>query len=139
MEKHPVVQDLESRFLQRLADHAESIRREFPDVKVELWSSSNGSLTDYQGHDIGIDCLIAGVPLDRPDNVALIIEVMHLATEPKLCDAVVCWGHPSGITEAELFDGDSVPYNESTITVVEDRLDELVAALRAALNRGRPE
>ena len=138
MENHPVVQDIETKFLQRLEDLAESIREEFPTVEVEVWSSSTGSLTDWQGHDMGIDCSILDVPLDRPNNVSLIIGVMHLMTEPKLCDAGVCWGHPSGAVEAELFDGDQMPYNESTVAVVQERLDELVAALRAALRRGKP-
>ncbi len=138
MAKHQIVQDLESRFLKRLNDHAEAIRGEFPNVEAEVWSSPVGSLTDYLGHDIGIECSIADVPLNRPNNVALIIGVMHLTTEPKLCDASVGWGHPSGAVEAELPGLDEAPYNKTTVAIIEERLDELVAALRAALRRGMP-
>ena len=138
MEKHPVVQDLESRFHQRLEDQAKAIRRSFPDVKTEVWSSSTESAADYQGHDIGIDCVIAGVPDNRPNCVALIIEVMHLTTEPKLCGAAVVWGHPSGAVEADLLDRGLVPYSEASIAIVEESLDDLTAALRKALRRGKP-
>jgi len=138
MEKHPVVQDLETRFLPRLEGHAEAVRRDFPNVDIGVYCWSVGSLTDHEGHDIGIDCLIAGVPNDRPDNVALTIEVMHLTTEPKIFGADVVWGHPSGTIEAELFDSDPVPYSEANIAAVEEGLDDLVAALREALKRGRP-
>ncbi len=138
MEKHPVVQDLETRFRQQLEDYAKAIRREFPNVEVEMWSSPVGSLTDYQGHDIGINCSIADVPTDRPNNVALIIEVMHLTTEPKFSGAAVVWGHPSGTVEAALLDRDLVPYSEASITIVEKGLDDLAAALRKAMRRGAP-
>jgi hypothetical protein len=138
MEVHPVVQDLETRFLTRLEGYAEPLRSDFPNIKVEVWSWSVGSLTDFQGHNLGIDCTMPDVPLNRPNNIALIIEVMHLTTEPRLCDAIVCWGHPSGAVEAALIRDGALPYNESTISIVEERLDELVAALREALRRGIP-
>lgn len=134
MDNHPVVQNLESRFRQRLEVHAKTVRGEFPGVEVEVWSW--GTPADW--HNIGIDCLIADVPLDRPNNVALIIEVMDLATEPKLCDAMVIWGHPSGTVEADLLDRDHMPYSEASIAIVEEGLDDLVAALRAPLRRGAP-
>ena len=138
MDKHPVVQDLEQRFCRRLGEHAKAIRDEFPSVKAEVWSWSTGSLTDWQGHDIGIDCQIADVPDDRPDNVALTISVMHLTTEPKFFGANVVWGHPSGTVEGELPGLDEAPYNETTVEIIDERLDELVAALRKALRRGKP-
>ena len=133
MAKHPIVQDLEARFRQRLEEQAKAIRGEFPGLEVEVWSW--GTPTGW--HNIGIDCSIADTPLDRPNNVSLIIEITDLMTEPKLCDAMVVWGHPSGTIEAELFD-ERLPYNESTIAIVDERLDELVAALREALRRGAP-
>lgn len=133
-----IVYDLESRFRQRLEAHAEAIRKEFPDVEANIWSGAVGSRTDYQGHDIGIDCGIGGVSNNQPNNVALIIGVMHLTTEPVICEAEVVWGHPSGRVEIDLLGDTDVPYADMQIAVVEDRLDELVAALRGALRRGKP-
>ncbi|MGH7852712.1 MAG: hypothetical protein ACREP3_04685, partial [Candidatus Binatia bacterium] len=66
----------------------------FPEVKANVHSDSVGSLTEYQGHQIVIDCLLKDTPDDQPDNVALSVNFRHLTTNPKI-DADVCWGHPS--------------------------------------------
>jgi hypothetical protein len=95
-----------------------------------------GSLTNYQGHDLGIDCLLTDATPDQADNVALSVEVRHLTTTP-LMDAAVCWGHPSGHVEAELFP-DPVPMSSETLDKLEAHLPILYDAVELALKRGRP-
>src|SRR5262249_26648601 len=97
-----VVEELEKRLLPGIRKVGEQITEEFPRVKATVWSSPVGSEADCQGHDLGIDCLLTDAGLDQTDNIALIIGVGCLTTTP-LIDADVCWGHPSGWVEAELF------------------------------------
>src|SRR5439155_2697312 len=66
-----VVEELEKRLLPALQKAADEISRQFPRVKATTWSSPVGSLTDYQGHDLGIDCLFMDATPDQTDNVAL--------------------------------------------------------------------
>src|SRR5436309_1898920 len=95
-----VVHELEQRFLPGLQKVAAEISAQFPRVKATTWSSPVGSLTDYQGHDLGIDCFLTDANSDESDNLVLSIGVRHLTTTP-LIDASVCWGCPSCHTEAE--------------------------------------
>src|SRR5216683_445363 len=98
-----VVQELENRFLPGLQKVAEEISKQFPRVRATVWSSPVGSLTHYQGHDLGIACLLSDARPDQTDNVALIIGVRHLTTTPLIDKAAVGWGAPSAHVEAELF------------------------------------
>ncbi len=137
MSDHSIVQELERRFLPSLHKMAEEISREFPSVKVNVWSHSIGSRTNYQGHNIGIECLFSNANLDQVDNVALSIDVKHLTTVPEIVSADVCWGHPSGYIEAELLQV-PVAFDEDVLGKLEDGLQELYSALRTAIERGQP-
>jgi hypothetical protein len=132
-----VVIDLEQRFLERLNTAAAELQRQLPHVTAHVWSSPTGSKTEYQGHDVGIDCLLKDIPAERPDNIALIIGVRHLTTTPELCDAEVCWGHPCGTVEASLIE-EVVPYSEENIIRIQEGLPKLLAALAQALRKGMP-
>src|SRR5438132_11169374 len=84
---------------------AKQLQTAHPDVTVEVWDSTTGSLTPWQGHDVGIDCVFKGRDLDQSDNVALFVSLCHLGTEPMIDSADVVWGHPSGHLEASLLEG----------------------------------
>jgi hypothetical protein len=137
MSDYRVVHELERRFLPSLYNMAEEISQKFPNVKVDVWSHSVGSKTEYQGHNIGIDCRLSNVNPDQVDNVALIIDVRHLTTAPEIAYAEVCWGHPSGYLEAELLEAPA-DFDDSLLGILEDGLQELHSALCAALERGHP-
>jgi hypothetical protein len=137
MSDYNVIQDLERRFLPSLHKMAEEISQELPNVEAKVYSYSVGSRTDYQGHDIGIDCLFSDATHNQVDNVALSISVRHLTTIPEFDSADVCWGHPSGYVEAELLQV-PVAVNEDVLVKLEDGLEELYNALRAAIASGRP-
>lgn len=133
-----IVEEIESRFLPHLKEALVTLQREFPTFKFNTWSGPVGSLTEYQGHDIGIDCLLPDAPKDEPDNIALSIGLMHLTTTPKLCNANVCWGAPNAVLEMDLLK-EPVPYSPAAVCSVEDQLPELIEALRVALRRGHPQ
>ena len=131
---NPIVEELERRFLPAFRTVAERLRHEFPGIRITTWSSPTGSATSYQGHDLGIDCLFPDAPSDQSDNVALYIGVMHLTTEPKLCDATVCWGAGAGegCHGTDLFDS-RIPYSAAALDQVEAGLPLLYEALASAL------
>jgi hypothetical protein len=131
-----LVQDLESRLLPGLQRVAQEITQQFPRVKAMVWSASVGSRTDYQGHDLGIDCLLTDARQDQTDNLALVIGIAHVTTVPSI-EASVCWGAPSGRTEAELFPA-STEVTPEIVHELEERLPLLYEALREAVGRGHP-
>lgn len=135
--RHKLVRDLEQRFLPSLQNMAEEIAQDFSGVTAKVWSHSIGSQTDYQGHSIGIECSFAEANPVYVDNIALSINIRHLTTTPEIDSADVCWGHPSGYIEAELFQA-PVVVDEDELGKLEDGLQGLYSALRAAIVRGQP-
>jgi hypothetical protein len=131
-----LVQELESRFLPGFRKIAREISELFPRVKTTVWSSPVGSRTDYQGHDLGIDCLLTDAQPDQTDNLALVIGVAHVSSVPSM-EASVCWGAPSGRVEAELFP-DITEVTPETVQELEERLPFLYEALKRAVERGHP-
>ena len=97
--------ELEDRFLPVFRKMATDISAEFPRVHTNVWSYPVGALTDYQGHGLGVECSIPTNPLDpaeqvQLENVALMINVKHLSTQPEIDSVMVSWG--SGQVEAKL-------------------------------------
>jgi len=131
-----LISELENELLPKFTDWAKRLRAECPNVQAKVFSYSVGSLTPYQGYIIGIDCLLADVPDDRPDNVALGVDVQHLTTTP-LIDADVCWGHPSGHVEAE-FSFDPQEVSDDVLNNLYADLPRLYDALLASAKRGKP-
>jgi hypothetical protein len=131
-----IIEEIEERLLPGLRKVAQQITEQFPRVKATVWSSPVGSETEFQGYDIGIDCLLTDAKLDQSDNIALVIGIRHLSTTP-LIDADVCWGHPSGWVEAELFP-DPLEVTPEILQEVETRLPVLYEGLRRAVIRGHP-
>jgi hypothetical protein len=132
-----VVEQLENRLMPPLKQAVAVLQREFLSFRIAIWSSSVGSLTQYQGHDVGIDCLLPDAPPEQPDNVCLSIGVRHVTTTPEICDASVCWGAPSGDIELDVVD-EPLPFSAEMMSRIEAELPRLVDALRIALRRGKP-
>lgn len=129
-----VVDELERRFLARLEESAAQLQRQYPQLTINTWSSATGSLTEYQGHDIGIDCLDPEAPQGEPDNLCLIIGVKHLTTEPLLCEACVGWGAGGPADGLDVLP-EPVPWSPATLQMVDDRLPDLLQSLREELGR----
>jgi hypothetical protein len=133
---NPIVENLERELLTPFRELAENLSARFPNMKMSVYSQDVGSLTEYQGHQILIDCLLTDAPDDQPDNVALSVSLRHLTTNPKI-DADVCWGHPSGHIEAE-FSPEPLEVSDKVLNDLYAALPDLYESLSEAINRGRP-
>jgi hypothetical protein len=124
---------LEERLQPHLTAIADELAAEFPSMEISVYGGAVGSLTEWQGHDFGVECVFPGVA----DNVALAIEVAQLTTRPQLTGLDVAWGYPSGHFEISLVT-DPVDLDDAALARIDAALPELAAALRAAVARGRP-
>ena len=131
------VSHLRRKVLPILQAYAQQLRAEHPDLNINVYDWSVGDRTDWQGHAIGLECLIGDAMPELPDNVALAVELCHLHKTPKISSADVTWGHPSGHIEAELL-ADPIRFSPESLTEIVDRLPELFIALQQAVRRGQP-
>jgi hypothetical protein len=113
------------------------LRREYPDVMMNIYDWPVGKLTDWQGHDIGIDCMFKNAAPEWPDNLPLSVSLKHLHKTPSIDSAEVVWGHPSGYVEASVLPA-SVEFSPDRLVELIERLPELFTALKQAIRRGRP-
>jgi hypothetical protein len=131
---HEVISDLEKRFLPHLESLKTRLEAVYPNYRLRVWSSSTGSRTEYQGHDLGLECIFPDAADEESDCVALMIGVKHLTTEPLLCNASVGWGQgASPDAQVELV-ADPVRYSEATAGDVESRISELVRVFEVAVS-----
>ena len=109
---------------------------EFPACQIGVWSGAVGSLTTYQGHDLGVAVVLPDMPHRHADNVSLIVGIKHVTTRPMLAGAAVSWGageHPAvGI---ELLKR-PVRFTTRSLTDIERQFPELVDTLRAGIVAG---
>jgi hypothetical protein len=123
-----IVEMLEQRILPRLEGAATTLRERHPHFVITTWSSPTGALTEYQGHDIGIDCVNPAALDNEPNNVALTIGVKHLTTQPLLCDANVGWGAGGPVSGLDTLP-EPVPWSEEGLRNIEDQLLDLIQSL----------
>ena len=113
------------------------LRKEYPDVTTNIYDGPVGQRTNWQGHDIGIECTVKNAAPDWPDNVALSVSLKHLHQTPLIDSADVVWGHPRGYVEASVLPA-SVEFSSDRLVELVERLPELFIALKQAIRRGRP-
>lgn len=141
---NPLVTKLEEKLLPEFQKIADRINQTIPNVTVRVYSCSSGSLTSFQGYDFFIDCGLTDASYDETDNVALGVSLCHLTTIPRI-SADVCWGYPSGHSEADFPDywiGSSNDWLIVSDAVLEDlykNLPRLYEALFKALKRRKPD
>jgi hypothetical protein len=128
-------QELQDRLAAPLRVLAAEIAGEFPSVRVvesfsTLPARSNSCL-------LGLSCILAATRPSQPDLVDLSISVTDLTTTPRIDSADVCWGHPSGWVELEVFE-EPVVLTDEAVGKLREQMPNLAAALRRALRRGRP-
>jgi hypothetical protein len=133
---------LEERVLPLLNEAHAVMSGEYPAYKFKVWSSAVGSNTQYQGHHLALECLLPDATDDEADNFALLIGVMHLTTEPMICEACVDWSegrHPDICIELV---ATPLPFCSETVDQITSRLPELLLVFRKALRaweiRSRP-
>ena len=115
----------------------QELRREYPDVTMNIYDWPVGELTNWRGHDIGIECTFKNAAPKWSDNVALSVSLKHLHKTPSIVSAEVVWGHPSGYVEASVLPA-SVEFSSDRLERLIERLPELFTALKQAIRRGRP-
>lgn len=139
---HPLVEQIEELFLPGLERLASQMRAEFPSLKFNVWHSRTGTLTAYQGYDVGLECVFPQAAHNAPNNVALSIDLCHLTSTPRMMADVV-WGHPSGQSEAELKNWFTIAdWPEATPETIEElrrTFPTLVQAFETVVGRGITE
>jgi hypothetical protein len=108
-----------------------------PDAMISIYDWPVGELTDWYGHDIGIECTFKNAAPEWPDNLALSVLLKHLNKKPSIVSADVVWGHPSGHIEASVLPA-PVEFSTERLAELVARLPELFAAFKQAIQRGRP-
>jgi hypothetical protein len=131
------VSQLRASLLPILQAWEQELRREYPDLTTSIYDGAVGTLTDWRGHDIGIECMFKNAAPGWPDNLALSVSLKHLHKTPSIDSADVVWGHPSGYVEANVLPA-SVEFSPNRLVELIERLPELFTALKGAIRRGRP-
>jgi hypothetical protein len=131
-----VVKEIEKRFLPSLKRMHQELSRRFPDVNIRLTSFDLGELGGNLGHAFNIECLLPRTIDTQTDNVALDLILEHLDSNPTVYSSVT-WGHPSGYTEEEAFQGPK-RVSDDTLLELEAKLPVLFDRLNDALENGRP-
>jgi hypothetical protein len=128
------IQPTTERLLATFKTFAQALAQHYPDVKLHTFNEPVGSLTDYQGYHVGIECLFADAPLDTDDLVALEVNFRHLTTAPQM-SADVTWGQ--GHIDVVLSD-EWVLVADQTLAQLFACMPELCQAFEQAIQRGVP-
>lgn len=128
---HPLVLQLENDLLPLFRAALPPLAAAAPQVLASVFAFSSGTASAFEDYHFGISCLLAEVPEDAPEEVALLVSVTGLDASARL-SAQVVWGQPSGLVEAhaELDAGD--------LPALHAALPRLLASLQQAASRGAP-
>ena len=128
---HPLVLQLENDLLPLFRAALPPLAAAAPQVLASVFAFSSGTASAFEDYHFGISCLLADVPEDASEEVALLVSVTGLDASARL-SAQVVWGQPSGLVEAhaELDAGD--------LPALHAALPGLLASLQQAASRGAP-
>jgi hypothetical protein len=119
---------------QRLDREAATLRGMYPACGIRVLAHDVGARTELQGRLVALE-----VTLEDGEAVALGVTAAYLTTLPRL-DADVSWSH--GNVEAATWESTQStewqPATADNIAALERDLPRLIAALHAAIARGRP-
>jgi len=132
-----IVESLEATLIPTFEKLAERLN-EVTGVRATVFSLSVGHLTDYQGHTMGVSCLL-WEPKEEEDTVALSVDLAYLTTSPRV-SAIVCWGHPSGKIEAEWRENSarSIELSDEALEELVESIPRLCDSLIEAVRSGAP-
>jgi len=131
---NPLVKKLEERLLPEFEEVAEKIRLEIPNVRVDVYSDTVGSLTQYQGYSFWIDCLFTA-DYGEPDNIALDVSLGYLTTSPRICAGA---GEASFRDWSGSFPNEGIMVSDEVLEDLYKDLPRLYEALFQALKRRKP-
>jgi hypothetical protein len=128
---HSLVEQIEQLFLPDLERLASQMRGQFPALEFNVWHSPTGTLTEYQGYDLGLECVFPAGGHNEPTTVALSIELCHLTSTPRLM-AGVEWSGSSGHSEADFRDWSKIAdWPEATSETIEELRKTLPTLVQA--------
>lgn len=140
---HPLIEEIERSFLPQIQALALELQKRYLSLRFNVWHAPEGSLTDYQGYSLGVECVFPAAPASSPNNVALSIGMCHLDATPLLMADVV-WGHPSGESEGAFPERQQSinVWSEATPEILHEldrTFPELIQAFETAVHRAAPQ
>ena len=128
---HPLVLQLENDLLPLFRAALPPLAAAAPQVLASVFAFSSGTASAFEDYHFGISCLLADVPEDAPEEVALLVSVTGLDASARL-SAQVVWGQPSGRVEAH------AEPDAGDLPALHAALPGLLASLQQAASRGAP-
>lgn len=133
---NPLVKKLEEKLLPEFEKIAEQINRTIPNVKASIYANAVGSLTQYQGYDFGIECLLEDALDSEPDYVVLDVSLGYLTTTPRICADV---GRDASFRDwSGRFPDEGIVVSDDVLEDLYKYLPKLYEALFKALKRRKP-
>ena len=127
-----LIANLEAKCMPHLLESQARLRTSYPALEFNVWSSPTGSLTPWQGHDLGIEVEVPVSDDSREPNwLVLEISTHHLTTEPKL-QAFVSWGYSHALAVDASFETPQ-PLVDANVDLLEQSLPKLLASFEAAV------
>jgi hypothetical protein len=130
-----LVQTLESRLLPQLNSFVAMLADNYSKATFRIFSRSVEH-ADYQGHQIGISCILPDVLASEADLIDLSVGIRNCSGNPQITANVV-WGHPTGQVEAE-FSSSGMALTDEMLEGLVDKMPLLYEAFEKAMQRGRP-
>lgn len=81
---HPLVEQVESLFLHELERLAADLRKRFSAFQFNVYRGPVGDLTEYQGYDVGLECIFPSASSGGSENISLSVDLCHLTSKPKV-------------------------------------------------------
>ena len=128
---HPLVRQLENDLLPLFRAALPPLAAAAPRALASVFAFSSGTASAFQDYHFGISCLLADVPDDAPEEVALLVSVTGLESGARL-SAQVVWGQPSGQVEMQ---SEALA---DELQALHAALPSLLASLQQAARRGAP-
>ena len=136
-----LVAEVERRFRGYFEQLANELRQLHPLYKFNVYDGQVGSLTAFQGYDLGIEALISGTEPNYPESIAFSIMLCHLTTEPRVM-LDVSWGHGAGGGCRSLWSAHSIEFwplaSDKRLDEAFDHLPELADWFAQEIKRRRP-
>jgi hypothetical protein len=79
-----MIEQVERRFRAPLESLATDMRRLNSEVGIAFYSEPVGTLTSYQGHQLGLEAHFPSTPESEHEAAVLAIELCHLTTTPRI-------------------------------------------------------
>ena len=134
MQPHAIVSQLEATFLPLLNQAIGELTRDFPRLVFRVWSSSTGSETSYQGHDLGIECKFPDAQSEETNCVAMEVGIWHIAASPEFNSFGVVWCHGNAPSDSDELLDRPIPVSPQSLSQLATAFPNLEAAFRRAID-----